>query len=132
MHADFPDRVVVARNGSPLLVGVGDKEMFIASDLAALVRHTTTVAHLADGELATVTASGSRPASPAAARIASRASATRSGVHELRITPSAISSARRTALGPSAAIQIGTGTGSGSLRAAAGALPPTSPRIPST
>ena len=58
VHAGFPDRVVVARNGSPLLVGVGDKEMFIASDLAALVRHTTTVAHLADGELATVTASG--------------------------------------------------------------------------
>lgn len=58
VHADFPDRVVVARNGSPLLVGVGDKEMFIASDLAALVRHTTTVAHLTDGELATVTASG--------------------------------------------------------------------------
>jgi glucosamine--fructose-6-phosphate aminotransferase (isomerizing) len=58
VHAEFPDRVVVARNGSPLLVGVGDKEMFVASDLAALVRHTTTVAHLADGELATVTASG--------------------------------------------------------------------------
>ncbi len=58
VHADFPDRTVVARNGSPLLVGVGDKEMFVASDLAALVRHTTTVAHLADGELATVTASG--------------------------------------------------------------------------
>ncbi|PUB31488.1 glucosamine--fructose-6-phosphate aminotransferase (isomerizing) [Promicromonospora sp. AC04] len=58
VHADFPDRIVVARNGSPLLVGVGDKEMFVASDLAALVRHTTTVAHLADGELATVTASG--------------------------------------------------------------------------
>jgi glucosamine--fructose-6-phosphate aminotransferase (isomerizing) len=58
VHADFPDRVVVARNGSPLLVGVGDKEMFVASDLAALVRHTTTVAHLTDGELATVTASG--------------------------------------------------------------------------
>lgn len=58
VHADFPDRIVVARNGSPLLVGVGDKEMFVASDLAALVRYTTTVAHLADGELATVTASG--------------------------------------------------------------------------
>lgn len=58
VHAGFPDSVVVARNGSPLLVGVGDKEMFIASDLAALVRHTTTVAHLEDGELATVTASG--------------------------------------------------------------------------
>jgi len=55
-----PDRIVVARNGSPLILGVGDHEMFVASDLAALVRHTTTVVHLDDGELATVTASGFR------------------------------------------------------------------------
>ncbi|WP_122819092.1 glutamine--fructose-6-phosphate transaminase (isomerizing) [Nocardioides pantholopis] len=58
VHADFPDRIVVARNGSPLLIGVGDKEMYVASDLAALVRYTTTVAHLQDGEMATVTAAG--------------------------------------------------------------------------
>jgi len=58
LHADFPDRMVVARNGSPLIVGVGGGEMYVASDLAALVRHTTTVAHLEDGELATVTAGG--------------------------------------------------------------------------
>ena len=58
VHADFPDRIVVARNGSPLIVGVGDKEMYVASDLAAIVRHTTTVAHLDDGEMATVTAQG--------------------------------------------------------------------------
>ena len=58
VHADFPDRIVVARNGSPLIIGVGDKEMFVASDLAAIVRHTTTVAMLDDGELATVTAGG--------------------------------------------------------------------------
>ncbi|MGN0065119.1 MAG: glutamine--fructose-6-phosphate transaminase (isomerizing) [Nocardioides sp.] len=57
-HADFPDRIVVARNGSPLLVGVGEKEMFVASDLAAIIRHTTAVAHLDDGEMATVTATG--------------------------------------------------------------------------
>ena len=49
---------MVARNGSPLIIGVGDREMHVASDLAALVRYTTTVAHLDDGELATVTASG--------------------------------------------------------------------------
>ncbi len=55
-----PDRIVVARNGSPLILGVGDRAMFIASDLAALVRHTTSVVHLDDGELATVTASGFR------------------------------------------------------------------------
>ncbi|MGZ6830951.1 MAG: glutamine--fructose-6-phosphate transaminase (isomerizing) [Nocardioidaceae bacterium] len=58
LHADFPDRVVVARNGSPLIIGVGEKEMHVASDLAALVRFTTTVAHLDDGEMATLTASG--------------------------------------------------------------------------
>src|SRR6266700_1638883 len=56
--ADHPDRIVVARNGSPLIVGVGDREMFVASDLSALVRHTTSVVHLDDGELATVTAGG--------------------------------------------------------------------------
>ncbi|GAA2020077.1 MAG: glutamine--fructose-6-phosphate transaminase (isomerizing) [Nocardioides sp.] len=58
VHADFPDRIVVARNGSPLIIGVGEKEMLVASDLAALVRHTTTVAHLADGEIATLTPAG--------------------------------------------------------------------------
>ena len=58
VHVDFPDRIVVARNGSPLIIGVGDKEMHVASDLAALVRYTTTVAHLDDGEMATITASG--------------------------------------------------------------------------
>ena len=58
LHADFPDRIVVARNGSPLVVGVGDKEMYVASDLAAIVRHTTTVAMLDDGEMATVTSAG--------------------------------------------------------------------------
>jgi glutamine---fructose-6-phosphate transaminase (isomerizing) len=55
-----PDRIVVARNGSPLILGVGLREMFIASDLSALVRHTTSVVHLDDGELATVTAAGFR------------------------------------------------------------------------
>ena len=56
LHADFPDRIVVARNGSPLIIGVGDKEMHVASDLAALVRYTTRSSHLDDGELATLTA----------------------------------------------------------------------------
>jgi glutamine---fructose-6-phosphate transaminase (isomerizing) len=60
LDEQHPDLLVVARNGSPLILGVGDHEMFVASDLAALVRHTTSVVHLDDGELATVTASGFR------------------------------------------------------------------------
>ncbi len=58
VHADFPDRIVVARNGSPLILGVGEREMHVASDVAALVRYTRQVVHLDDGELATVTAQG--------------------------------------------------------------------------
>ncbi|HEX3590030.1 MAG TPA: glutamine--fructose-6-phosphate transaminase (isomerizing) [Pseudonocardiaceae bacterium] len=56
----FPDRLVIARNGSPLIIGVGDREMFVASDLAALVRHTSQVVHVDDGEFATVLATGYR------------------------------------------------------------------------
>lgn len=60
VDAANPDRIVVARNGSPLVIGVGEREMFVASDAAALVRHTSSVVHLEDGELASVTATGFR------------------------------------------------------------------------
>ncbi|MEU0082627.1 glutamine--fructose-6-phosphate transaminase (isomerizing) [Streptomyces sp. NPDC006274] len=56
MHADFPDRIVVARNGSPVVLGIGEKEMFVASDVAALVAHTRQVVTLDDGEMATLKA----------------------------------------------------------------------------
>jgi glucosamine--fructose-6-phosphate aminotransferase (isomerizing) len=56
LHADFPDRIVVARNGSPVVLGIGEKEMFVASDVAALVSHTRQVITLDDGEMATIKA----------------------------------------------------------------------------
>ncbi|KQV14308.1 MULTISPECIES: glutamine--fructose-6-phosphate transaminase (isomerizing) [unclassified Kitasatospora] len=58
VDAAQPDRIVVARNGSPIVLGLGEKEMFVASDVAALVRYTRQVVHLEDGELATVRADG--------------------------------------------------------------------------
>src|SRR6185436_9678557 len=58
IDAGRPDTLVVARNGSPIVLGIGDNEMFFASDPAALVRHTTSVVHLDDGEIAAVRADG--------------------------------------------------------------------------
>ena len=58
LDAQRPEAIVVARNGSPVVLGVGEREMFVASDPAALVRHTQSVVHLDDGELAVVRADG--------------------------------------------------------------------------
>ena len=52
-----PDQLVVARNGSPIVLGLGENEMFVASDVSALVRYTRQVIYLEDGEIATITAS---------------------------------------------------------------------------
>ncbi|GAA4024352.1 glutamine--fructose-6-phosphate transaminase (isomerizing) [Allokutzneria multivorans] len=54
LDRDNPDHLVVARNGSPIVLGIGEGEMFVASDVAALVRHTQQVVYLDDGELAVV------------------------------------------------------------------------------
>jgi len=53
-----PDKIIVARKGSPLVIGVGVAENFIASDAAALVSHTRQVVYLDDGEIACVTRNG--------------------------------------------------------------------------
>ena len=51
-----PDQLVVARNGSPIVLGLGNSEMFVASDVSALVRYTRQVIYLEDGEVATIKA----------------------------------------------------------------------------
>jgi len=51
---DNPGEIVGARNGSPLIAGVGDGEMFIASDVSAIVAHTSQVIYLEDGDLITM------------------------------------------------------------------------------
>lgn len=47
-----PDEIVVARSGSPLIIGVGDDETLIASDASALIGHTSQAIYLKDGEIA--------------------------------------------------------------------------------
>jgi len=49
-----PDKIIVARNGSPLLIGLGEEKNFIASDGLALIEHTNRFVYLEDGDLATV------------------------------------------------------------------------------
>jgi glutamine---fructose-6-phosphate transaminase (isomerizing) len=52
------DQIIVARKGSPLIIGVGENETLIASDASALVGHTQNAIYLNDGELAVCTRSG--------------------------------------------------------------------------
>ncbi len=53
-----PDKIVVARKGSPLVIGIGNGEFFIASDAAPIVEYTKKVVYLSDGELAVITRDG--------------------------------------------------------------------------
>ncbi|MEO8226588.1 MAG: glutamine--fructose-6-phosphate transaminase (isomerizing) [Gemmatimonadota bacterium] len=57
---DEPDVLVAARKGSPLLVGVGDGEWFVASDASPLLQYTRSVVYLDDGEMAVLTRDGYR------------------------------------------------------------------------
>lgn len=58
--ADAPDRLIAARKDAPLLLGCGDGENFLASDVTALLRHTRDIMYMDDGELAVITANGIR------------------------------------------------------------------------
>jgi glutamine---fructose-6-phosphate transaminase (isomerizing) len=58
LHRRVPGEIVVARRGSPLIIGIGEDGHFAASDVSAMVRYTNKVVHLNDNELATLTTSG--------------------------------------------------------------------------
>ena len=60
VHEDEPHKVVGARMGSPLVVGIGNGEHWVASDVSAILRHTKQVVYLDDGELAVITPEGYR------------------------------------------------------------------------
>jgi len=56
--ADFPQTLIGAKNGSPLILGVGDNEYILASDAAAIVEHTTQAIYLSDNEMVTISPEG--------------------------------------------------------------------------
>jgi glucosamine--fructose-6-phosphate aminotransferase (isomerizing) len=58
IHRDVPGEIVIARRGSPLIIGVSEDGHFAASDVSAMVRYTNKVVHLQENELATLTTDG--------------------------------------------------------------------------
>ncbi len=58
MHADIPDQIIAARKGSPLLIGLGEGEMLLASDASAVAEYTDQVVYLDDGEVAVIKRDG--------------------------------------------------------------------------
>lgn len=56
LSRDHPDTIIAAKNGSPMIVGLGENENFVASDVAAFLKYTRNILPMEDGEIAIVSA----------------------------------------------------------------------------
>ncbi len=54
LNTDYPDMMIAARKGSPLVVGIKEKEFFIASDISPIIKHTQDIIYLKDSEMAVI------------------------------------------------------------------------------
>jgi glucosamine--fructose-6-phosphate aminotransferase (isomerizing) len=51
IYLNEPDKIIAARKGSPLVIGIGENENFVASDVSAILAYTKQVVYLEDGEM---------------------------------------------------------------------------------
>lgn len=58
IHRDYPNQIIAARRGSPIIIGIGNDEYFVSSDVSAVINHTKRVIYLQENEIAVITPSG--------------------------------------------------------------------------